>query len=109
MSSKISAAGGPSTPDDEPGDHPARVEGEAHERPGEEGDRFARLNDPVPDLELVDFGQRPTPAASKAEWVAFALRVNELLVDKGGPIDAPESSTVTKQQLIEAYGQFGTD
>lgn len=111
MSSKISAAGGASTPDDEPGDHPARVEGQAHERPGEQGDRFAGLNDDdVPDPgQAPDFGQRPAPAAPKSEWVGFALRVNELLIDEPLPVENPELSTVTKPQLIEAYGQFGTD
>lgn len=107
MSSKISAAGGASTPDDEPGDHPARVEGQAHVRPGEQGDRFTELN--TPDPEQADFGQRPAPGAPKAEWVGFALRVNAQLGDEGGPVDNPESTLVTKQQLIEAYSEFGDD
>lgn len=97
MSAKISGAGGPSLPDDEPGARAARVEGEAHVRPGEEGDRFAALNtefDSTEDDGIEDALMRPLNSANKPEWVAYA--------DACEP--GIDHSTLSKIDLIAEFG-----
>lgn len=111
MGNKISVAGGPSYMDDEPGAHPARVEGEARVRPGEEGTRFAALNVGEP-AELGERLTRPLDTGPKAEWVAFALAVNaELDPDQPEPLPGEQvrASSTTRGTLIEAYGGYGID
>ncbi|HJV15622.1 MAG TPA: hypothetical protein VJ625_17180 [Propionibacteriaceae bacterium] len=52
---------------------------------------------------------RPASSANKPEWITFADLVNQQRDrdNEERPIDNPADPKVTKDQLIDAYGQFG--
>ena len=70
---------------------------EPQQWPPFEPGRLAGPAQPVPEPEpVLQAAEPPRPASPKAEWVAWAVR---------NGVSDEEASQLTKQQLMEAYGQ----